>query len=500
VTVQKLSPSQRALAEVLQRRRAAAASGGPGPRDRSEPVPLSSSQLRIWFLQQWQPDAPTFNAVRAFRLRGPLDAGALQQALAGLMERHEALRTVFVSEGGAEPQQVVLDHDGIELPLVDLSELEPQAREERLSTLLRELCREPFDLAADRMLRTTLVRLAADEHVLVMRMHHIAGDAASTGVMSRELGELYSAATEGRPHALGAPPLGFADVAVWQRRRLQGRLLDDLTDYWVRQLEGAPALLALPTDRPRREVQRHEGAHRRFTLEQPLADRIDELAREERATMYIVTLAAFAVLLYRVGGEDDVVIGSPIANRTHAELAGVVGFLSNTVALRVRLDGNPSFREVVQRAREAVLGALAHQEMPFEQVVSALRLPRDAGHNPVFQVNFRAQAEQPPVPDMAGLTATTVPVDIGFSRFDLALELQRAADGLEGYMEYDLDLFDGSTIDALVAALHQLLDQVLGDPDISVLAVAVPSLQRPRGRPGPTRGRRRADYGEPGNE
>jgi hypothetical protein len=496
-SVDRLSPTKRAVAaSVLEKRRAAAVSRGPRPRDGSQPLPLSFSQRRIWFLQQWAPEAPTFNATRAFRLSGDLDADALRRSLDGLMERHDALRTVYRAQDDGEPRQIVLDHEPVALPVIDL----PAATagdEAHLTDLMRDLAREPFDLAADRMMRVTLIRLADREHVLLLRLHHIAGDAYSAAVMVSELGALYNAHVAGRPPALAAPEIQVGDFAEWERERLQGPLLAELTAYWVAQLEGAPALLALPTDRPRREVQRHEGAHRHFALPADLTQGINALAREERATTYIVTLAAFATLLYRLGGEDDVVVGSPMANRTHAELAGLVGFVSNTVALRVRLNGNPSFREIVGRTREVVLGALSHQEMPFEQIVSALQLPRDPGHNPVFQVNFRAQATKPPVPEMTGLTATPLSVDIGYSRFDLAVELQVGDDGLVGYFEYDLDLFDAPSIDACVEALGELLEGVLADPDQPILAIALPSVGPPGGRgarrPKPKRDRRRAD-------
>jgi len=494
LTVERLSPTERALVvQALDRRRAAASSSGPVPRDRSKPAPVSFSQLRLWFLQQWEPDAPTFNAARALRLCGDLDAEALRSALGALAERHESLRTVFQTDDGAEPQQVILEPKAVDLPLIDLSPVAAAAREARRQELMRELAREPFHLTSDRMMRATLIRLDEREHVLLLRLHHIIGDAVSVFVMFDELGALYDAYRGGRPHSLSPPAIQFADFAIWQRERLQGKLLAELTDYWVGQLEGAPALLALPTDGPRRELQRHEGAHRHFELPGTLAGGVHELARGGRATTYMVTLAAFATLLYRLGGEDDIVIGSPIANRTHAELAGVVGFISNTVALRVRLDGNPSFREVLARTREVVLGAFAHQEMPFEQVVSVLRLPRDASHNPVFQVNFRAQATNPPVPTMAGLSTSTVQVDIGYSRFDLALELRCTADELSGYFEYDLDLFEASSIDAFVDALGAVLAQAIADPEVPILAIALPARQsraRAAGRPRPTRGRR----------
>ena len=358
--------------EGKARTRPPAASAGPSRRDRSRPAPLSFSQLRLWFLQQWEPEAPTFNAVRALRLHGALDVDALQRALGTLVERHEALRTVFRAARGGEPYQLVLDPPGLDLPLVDLSAHPPHERDEHLQRQLRELSRQPFDLTTDLMLRTTLFRLGEQEHVLMLRMHHIAGDAASMAVMYSELGPLYEADRSGRPHGLPDPPIQFGDFAVWQRERLQGPFLSELMQYWVGRLEAAPPLLALPTDRPRREVQRHDGAHRHFSLPDTISAGIDSLAREERATMYMVTLAAFVTFLYRLSGQDDIVVGSPMANRTHAELTRLVGFVTNTVALRVRLDGNPSFREILRRTREVAVGAYTHQEMPFEQVVTAL--------------------------------------------------------------------------------------------------------------------------------
>ncbi|MEA2125124.1 MAG: hypothetical protein QOI80_1906 [Solirubrobacteraceae bacterium] len=491
LSAERLSPAERALvADALRRRRGAA---GPQPRDRSQPAPLSFSQLRLWFLQQWAPQAPTFNAARAFRLRGPLDADALQRALSGVAERHESLRTVFLTGAGAEPHQHTLASAEIALPCHELAGPADADVETRVQAQVRELSRAPFDLASDHMMRAALIRIGAEDHVLVLGIHHIAGDAASTIVLYDELGTLYAAACDGRPHGLPAPAIQFADFAVWQRERLQGQRLADLTAYWTAQLEGAPAVLDLPLDRPRPDVPRHEGAHRHFALPGDVAAGIATLARDEQATAYMVTLAAFATLLYRLSGQDDVVVGSPIANRTHAELADMIGFLSNTVALRVRLDGNPSFRTVVERTRETVLGALAHQEMPFEQVVTALKLPRDAAHNPVFQVNFRAQSA-PPVPALRGLEVEALAVDVGYARFDLALELRFGADALAGYVEYDVDLFDPATIEALVAALGELLHQITADPDIPILAIALPALRRtqkrPARRPRPSRGRR----------
>jgi condensation domain-containing protein len=462
-----------------------------------EPAPLSFSQQRLWFLQQWAPGAPTFNAVRAIRLRGDLDIEALRRALDGVLQRHESLRTVVVSEHG-EPRQLILDAPRIELPVLDF-DAEDGDGVEGLHALLRRLSREPFDLTADLMLRATLIRLGQRDHALLLRIHHIAGDAFSIPVLFADLELMYDAFRAGREPTLPELPIQYADFAVWQRRRLDGPLLQELVDYWTRQLEGAPPVLALPTDRPRLEVQRHEGAHHRFTVPGSVPEGLSALARAEGATFFMVSLAAFAVLLYRLGGEEDVVMGSPIANRTHVDLSHVVGFVSNTVALRIRLAGNPSFREVVRRARETTVGAYAHQELPFEQVVQALRVKRDPAHNPVFQVNFRAQAEPPAPLRLAGLESSRIPVDIGFSRFDLALEVQAGSGELTGYFEYDRDLFDPGTVEGFVDDLSSLLEQVVTDPDTPILALALPRAERAGrrpttsvARPGPAGRRRRA--------
>ena len=477
-----LSPAKRALFEAAMRRRAAAATTIPRRTDRG-PAPLSYAQHRMWFLQQWEPDAPTFNGVRAFRLRGALDAGALKQAFERVLERHESLRTVFVGEG--EPVAVALEEWSFELPLIELPE--PQ-----IGPHLRELARQPFDLARDLMLRATLIREAAEEHVLLVRMHHIAADAHSDSVLFSELSELYDSLLAGRDPELAELPIQYADYAVWQRQRLTGELLEQLNAYWRRQLEGAPALLRLPTDRPRPPVQRHAGAHIRFSLDRAVAEPLLELSRNEGATFYMTMLAAFATLLYLAGGEDDVVIGSPIASRNNLELQGLIGFFTNTIALRVSLAGNPTFREVLARVKATAMGAYAHQELPFEKVVEAVAPKRDPSFNPLFQVNFRAQATTRPALRLAGLQAAPVPVDIGFSRFDFALELELSEAALDGYFEYDQDLFDASTVDGFVADLSLLLSEVGSDPDRPILAIS--RAQRPAARkatPGGTIARRR---------
>ena len=464
-SVESLSPAKRALLErALARRRESVGNEVTIPRRPTPgPAPLSFPQQRMWFLEQWEPGAPTFNGARALRLRGSLDREALERSLRTVIERHESLRTVIVA--GTEPLQKVLDTWSFELAIVPGSE-------QTLDALLRELSRKPFDLTRDLMLRAHLVELDAEDHVLLLGMHHIAADAHSDGVLFSELAECYQANVTGRPPDLPTLPIQYADYAVWQQQRLQGETLQELRSYWARTLEGAPELLRLPTDRPRLPVQRTEGSHHHIKLDRKLADGLVALGREESATLFITMLAAFTTLLYRLSGEEDIVIGSPIANRNNLELQGLIGFFTNTIALRTRLAGNPSFREVIRRARTSALGAYAHQDLPFEKVVETLAPKRDPGHNPLFQVNFRAQATERPALALMGLEVEPMAVDIGFSRFDLALELELGPEALSGYFEYDRDLFDQASIMRFEEELRGLLKQLVERPDTPILALA----------------------------
>ena len=479
-----LAPDKRAAVEQsLKRRLEAARQLAPIPRREDQgPAPLSFPQQRIWFLEQWEPGSFTHNGTRAFRLKGQLDTSALERALTAIVDRHEVLRTVYVLEQ-REPVQRLLEEWTVDLPVVDLSSLPTPRREGALTSRMRELAREPFDVTADLMLRATLFRFAPEDHALLVRLHHIAFDAFSDRVFFTELSSLYSAFVAGREPELPDLPIQYADFAIWQRDYLSGERLVKLIEYWRGELNGAQQLLPLPTDGPRRSPQRHEGRHRRVSLGGSLIPALGELGRSAGATPYMTLLAAFAVLLYRITGEDDVVIGTPIANRSRKELESLIGFFSNTVALRIRLDGNPSFREVLERTRETALGAYAHQELPFERVVEELQVERDASYNPIFQVNFRAQTELRRPLELDGIEAEPIAVDIGFSRFDLALELQVEADRIGGYIEYDLDLFEPDTIEALALELESVLEQLVHQPDRSILEVKVQPRWRRSGAP-----------------
>lgn len=470
--LESLTPEQRALLKAALRKRTGAAPDGIPRRGEPGPAPLSFSQQRMWFLDQWEPGAPAHNGARALRLVGEgLDVDALRKALTTVVERHEILRTIYIVEG-REPRQVALEEWSLELPVVDLQGLAPAERELELARLLREKSRLSFDLRADLMLRPTVFRLGSDEHVLLLAAHHIAFDAGSDRALNRELVELYDAYCGGRAHQLPELPIQYADFAVWQRERLQGELFDNLVTYWRAQLEDAPTRLRLPTDRARPPVQQHVGSHHYISFDGQLGKAIADLSRREGVTAFMALLAAFDVLLYRFTGQDDILVGSPIAGRNHVELEELIGFFTNTLVLRSRVGGNPSFRELLQRVRESALGAYAHQDLPFEKLVETLRVPRDPSFNPIFQVNFRAHATRPEVLALPGLTTTPIAVDLGFSRFDLALELQIDDDAVSGYFEYDEDLFDLATVEALAGDLELLLNRIALDPDLPILTLA----------------------------
>jgi hypothetical protein len=434
-----------------------------------ERVPLSFPQQRLWFMDELNRGAPTYNAALPMRIRGPLDVDALTHALVAVISRHEALRTVFVLDAEG-PVQKVLEDWQLDLPLVDLRDVPDDEREGEAQRLLRERTRRPFDLASDLMLRATLLRLADEEWILNVEEHHIAFDGWSDEIMFGELEELYAARLEGREANLPELPIQYGDFTLWQRRRMDGELLAEQLGYWRRQLAGAPSALRLRSDFPRPEVQTYEGAHLDFELSSDLADGVRELARTESATPYMTLLAAFVTLLYRRTGQDDVLVGTPMANRGRLELEQLIGFFSNTVVMRARLGGNPTFRELVHRIREVALGAYAHQECPFEKVVDAVGAARDASLNPLFQVNFRAQSGEPTTLRLSGLEIEALKIDVGFSRFDLALELQLRENAIRGYLEYNVDLFRPETAERIVDELGQLLADVVAGPDTPLLA------------------------------
>ncbi|HEV3048982.1 MAG TPA: condensation domain-containing protein, partial [Longimicrobium sp.] len=389
----------------------------PVPRDGS-PLPLSFAQQRLWFIDQLEPGSTAYNMPSALRLRGPLDPRVLERALGEVVRRHEALRTTFGESEGV-PFQRVHPAGAARLELTDLSRLAPEERDAEARRLAREEVQRPFDLRAGPLFRMGLLRLAEDDHVLVLAMHHVVSDGWSTGLLFGELSALYEAFARGEPSPLPELPVQYADFAVWQRGWLSGEVLERQIAWWRDRLEGAPPLLELPTDHPRPAVPDTRAGRVFRALPAETAEGVRALARREGATLYMVLLAALDLLLARWSGQDDVVVGTPIANRTRRETEGLIGFFVNTLALRTDLSGNPSFQALLGRVREGTLGAYQHQEVPFERLVEELRVERSLSHTPLFQVMFALNDVTGGMRPWGGVAVEPYAAGAGVAKFDL---------------------------------------------------------------------------------
>ena len=427
-------------------------------------VPLSFGQERMWYVDQLEPGSPLFNVPGVLRLSGPLDADALGRALDEVVRRHEVLRTTLVAlDDGLV--QVVAPAGPVALPREDLSAL---PEEERLAEARRRAAAEaaePFSLSAGPLLRARLLRLDAGEHVLLLTLHHVVTDGWSMPLLQREISLLYGAFAQGLSSPLPEPALQYADYALWQRAHLAGALEGQLA-YWAETMAGAPELLELPWDRPRPPVQGHRGDRVGISLPAELLAGLRALGRAEGATLFMTLLAAFDVLLSRWSGQTDVVVGTSIAGRTRAELEGMVGLFFNTLVLRTNVSGDPSFRELVGRVREATLGAYDHQDLPFERLVEALQPARTLRYTPLFQVLFElngAPAGGPP-PTVEGLALRPEAAEAGTAKYDLTLALVDGPDAVAGVLEYDTGLFDHATAERLAGAYTVLLHAVAADP------------------------------------
>ncbi|MFI8858083.1 non-ribosomal peptide synthase/polyketide synthase [Streptomyces prasinus] len=441
------------------------------------PAPLSYAQQRLWFLDRFEPGGTEYTTLSVLRLRGPLDVDALSTALDGLVARHEALRTTFTEQDG-QARQVVHPPHPVDLPVDDLT----PATDGRaaLDALLEREAATPFDLAAGPLLRARLARTATGghgengkhgehgEHVLVLAVHHIATDGWSLGVLGRDLGELYAAAHEGRAPALPALPVRYADHATWQRARTEH--VEDRLAHWRQVLDGVPPL-ELPTDRPRPAVRTGDGALVTFTLPAGLTARLRERGRETDATLYMTLLTACTALLSRWADQDDFALGTVTSGRERPEVHDVVGMFVNTLVLRSRIRPGTTFRALLEQVRSTVLDAFAHQDVPFERLVDALRPERDTSRTPLFQVmvalhNLGAQA-----PALPGLDAEPVLPPVRHATFDLAFDFVEDEDGVTGHLEYDTALFDEDTVRRLAARLRLLLEAAAQDPDRDVRAL-----------------------------
>jgi amino acid adenylation domain-containing protein len=447
-------------------------------RQRAGPVrqfPLSFAQQRLWFLDRLEPGNAAYNIVSALRMRGPLDAAAMERAIATLVDRHESLRTVFRVVDGS-PVQVVVPARPLRVP-VEAADAPEAARDAEALRLVGDELARPFDLARGPIFRARLLRLGADDHVLLLCMHHIVTDGWSLGVLFRELCALYAAYLEGREAELPALPIQYADYAVWQRGHLQGAVLDEQLGYWRTKLAGAPALLELPLDRPRPAVQTHAGGLLRTVFPPAFGQALRDTARRLESTQFMVALAAFNALLARWSGRDDLVVGTPAANRPRQETEGIVGLFLNTLALRTDLSGDPTFAEMVARVRETTVGAYAHQEVPFERLVDALGVERALSHAPVVQVHFVLHTEPSHGIVLGPLKLSLVEPEPAATQYELSFSLRERPQGMEVDVEYNRDLFDRATVERMTAHFHTLFQAAATDPDLPLSRLPLSSAE-----------------------
>ena len=481
VRLANLSPAKRALLE-----RKLMENGGVEPslapniprRPAGDTALLSFAQQRLWFLNQLEPESTVYNEASTFRLKGVVDLDALNLALNQIVRRQEILRTIIVSENGS-PRQVVTSHREVELPVITLKAAPMTDRDSEARRLIAEAIRKPFDLSRDLLLRVLLLRLADQEWLFLVVMHHIACDGWSSGVFWRELTALYRAFTEGEASPLPELPIQYADYALWQRDWLQGELLERQLSYWRKQLDGI-ATLQLPTDRPRLSVRRNEGRRQTIELSAQLSQELIALSRQQGATLFMTLLAAFQTLLYRYTGQRDIAVGCPIAGRTRQELEGLIGFFVNTLVLRVDFSGHPTSREVLARVRDVALEAYGHQDLPFEKLVQELQPDRSLSYTPLFQVAFAYQNTPDHAPELFGLDVRRVEKIVETTKFDLYLSVNGGDEGIGATLNYASDLFDDDTITRLLDHWRVLLKGIIEDPDrpISELAILTETEER----------------------
>lgn len=444
------------LAELLQRKNS-------GPKT----FPLSFSQSRLWILDRFQPGNPVYNLPMVLRLPGALDVDVLARSLNEIVRRHETLRTTFKTVD-AKPVQVVAPSLELKIELIDLRQLPDSKRDVDAGRIVYKECQHSFDLVNGPLIRAMLLKLADTDHIFIVVMHHIISDGWSLGVLYHEISTLYSAYSTGQQSPLADLPIQYSDFACWQTQWLTGDLLEQQLAYWKSQLSSIRPLVDLPADRPRPEILSYRGAVHTFSLRPEVCAGLNALNQRTGVTMFMTLLAAFKTLLYRYTGETDIVIGSPIANRTRTELENLIGFFVNTLVLRTDLSGDPTFLQLLERVREVTLGAYAHQDMPFEKLVEELRPARDLSQNPLFQIMFALQnfrTRDRVSTGTANTASSTLPVGNGTAKFDLTLSVAESESGAQAFLEYNTDLFDEPTIVRMMEIFQVLLFEIVRNPD-----------------------------------
>ncbi|HLH61200.1 MAG TPA: amino acid adenylation domain-containing protein [Ktedonobacteraceae bacterium] len=443
----------------------------PPPEKERGPAPLSFAQQRLWFLQRLEPESSAYNEPIAVYMRGTLNIEALTQTAREITRRHEILRSTFPMIDGQVVQ--VIDptlHLNLTLPFIDLRGIPAVERETAVQRKVKEELERPFHLEREMPWRTVLLQLDEQEHVSLTIMHHIITDGWSAEVFVKEIGILYSSFAAGQTPPLPELKLQYADYARWQRRELESGRLDRQLAYWKRQLSGDLPILELPADHPRPAVSTYQGKRLPLRLPLSLSQELSALSRQEGVTLFMALLAAFQVLLYRYSGQEDLLIGTPIAGRTRPEFEGLLGCFVNTLVLRTNLAGHPSFRALLKRVRQVTLGAYDSQDLPFEKLVEDLQPERSLSHNPLFQVMFILQNMPLAEQELAGLTISQVAIENNTAKFDLSLCLQETPEGLTGFIEYNTDLFETSTIERMAGHFQRVLEMMVANPEQKITA------------------------------
>ncbi|WP_222930911.1 non-ribosomal peptide synthetase [Microcystis aeruginosa] len=449
------------------------------PRGEQSELLLSYAQTRLWFLDQLEPNSPFYNIPVALRLQGHLNQVALTQSLAEIIQRHEALRTNFVTVNG-QPTQVIHTLTNWTVSVINLQHLSPEEQKNAAKKLVKEQAFKPFNLANEALVRATLIVLNNNEYWLSLCLHHVISDGWSMGVFIEELTALYNAVNQGQVSPLKPLPIQYTDFAIWQRKWFRGEVLENQLNYWRKQLAEAPTFLPLPTDKPRPARQSFTGAHQEFQLSLELTQKLTELSQQQGVTMFMTLLAAYGTLLYRYTGQSDILIGTPIANRNRREIESLIGFFVNTLVMRTDCSENPSFQELLMRVREMSLGAYTHQDLPFEMLVEALQPERNLSHTPLFQVMFALENTPLSEVKMSGLTIDSLPLEWGTAKFDLTLSMQNTETGLMGVWEYNTDLFNSETVERMNGHFLTLLEGIIANPSerISQLPLLTKSEQQ----------------------
>jgi hypothetical protein len=472
--IANLSPAKlELLLRQLEKPKTAHAGGQSIPRRLnagSALPPASFAQEGLWFLNQLEPDSPAYNVPLTVRLDGALNIAALEKSLSEVINRHESLRTTFrVDSVDSGPLvQIIAPPAALKLPVVDLSGLTEAHRDAEATKLAVQDAQRPFNLSTEPLIRTTMLRLSEEEHVALIAMHHIISDAWSMSLLIQEIAAHYGPFAKGVPAMLPEAPIQFADYAIWQREQLQGEVLESHLAYWMDQLRDLPPTTELPTDRPRESTHSDRGTRRFIKISKELTSALKESSRREGATLFMTLLAAFQVLLHSYSGQEDILIGSPVANRTRPETESLIGLFVNTLVLRGDLSGNLSFRELVARVRETTLEADAHQSLPFDKLVKAIQPDRSANQMPLIQVAFTLRNNPPPVLALPGLVMRPLEIDRGTVQFDLTLNLVEREQALIGSFEYKTDLFEAGTIDSIWKRYERILSAVVAGPQLTL--------------------------------